>query len=179
MGSGYDRPYVRGGNTATNYPAADTAGMITNPSATASQWQGTLMPDTLNPNNPNIAQNIIDTVAAVSGAVTSGVIGTPGAINALGVKTTAGTLKYGINSVTLTTSNALALTLPTAKAGALCFVVTTQCASSTAGTNTWTTAKFASGSAFAVTATNAAIDLFGFISDGTSWYGFVSIKAVS
>jgi hypothetical protein len=165
---------------ATNYPAADTTGYITNPSATNTQWQGTEMPDTLHPNNPNRQQNLIDTVVALSGGVTSSVVGTPGAINALGVKTTAGTLKYGFNSVTLTTSDALTLTLPAVAVGAFCFVVTTQCAASTAGTVVWTpTTLDAGGTDYAVTATNSAVDIFGFISDGVSWYSFFSSKAVS
>ena len=160
---------------ATNFPLADTTGVITGPAVPFYGGTGTL-PDTLNANNVNVSQNIHDAVAAISA---SHVLDPSNTVNALGVKSTTGTLKYGTNTVTGTSSQALVLTLPTAVAGARVICVFTNAASTGVTSLTFTGMKNAGGTEFACTATASAIDVFGFVSDGTNWYGWFSNKNVS
>ena len=147
----------------TNFPSADT----TSPA------------DTLGSNNPNKFQNIVDTVAAQPGSLTAAPGVVTGAVNALGTKTTTGTLKYGVNTVTGTSSDALVLTLPAAATGAVVICVFTNAASTAVTSLTFTGMKNAGGTEFACTNTASAVDVFGLISDGTNWYGWFSNKAVS
>jgi hypothetical protein len=89
------------------------------------------------------------------------------AVNALGVKTTAGTLVYGVNTVTGTTGDALVLTLPAAVAGAGVVCIYTN-PTATGLSLAFTGAKQVSGTVIPGTA--GQVSVFVLVSDGTNWY---------
>lgn len=78
----------------------------------------------------------------------------------------------GIDDLTLTQS--CTLTFPTAVAGQSFTLILRQ-GGSGSYTITWPSAvKWASGAAPTLTTTVGAIDIFGFFTDGTKWFSFVS-----
>jgi hypothetical protein len=60
--------------------------------------------------------------------------------------------------------------MPTATAGTSFILKLTQAATGMT-TATFTSVKFAGGTAPTITATASAVDLISFIADGTNWYG--------
>jgi hypothetical protein len=99
------------------------------------------------------------------------------AVNALGVKTTTGTLVYGVNTVTGTSSDALVLTLPAAAYGAMVTCIFTNAAGTSATSLAFSGAKVTSG--FAAVGVAGAVSVFTLVSDGTNWYGMCSALAES
>ena len=83
---------------------------------------------------------------------------------------TSGTLQ----TATLTASTACTFTMPTASSGKSFLLVLNQAATTGNGTATFTSVLWAGGSAPTVTAAAGSIDMFSFVSDGTSWYGAVT-----
>ena len=91
-------------------------------------------------------------------------IGTVGASHTFTIST--GT----VQTATLTASTPCTFTMPTATAGTSFILKLTQAATGMT-TATFTSVKFAGGTAPTITATASAVDLISFIADGTNWYG--------
>lgn len=101
---------------------------------------------------------------------------TEGAV-AIGTVSTAHTfdLTNGtLQTATLTASTACTFTMPTASAGKSFLLVLSQAPTTGNGTATFTGVLWAGGSAPTVTAAADSVDMFSFVSDGTSWYGAVT-----
>ena len=91
-------------------------------------------------------------------------IGTVGASHTFTITT--GT----VQTATLTASTPCTFTMPTATAGTSFILKLTQAATGMT-TATFTSVKFAGGTAPTITATASAVDIISFIADGTNWYG--------
>ena len=104
--------------------------------------------------NPTVT-NYVETLQAV---------GTVGSTSTLSLTT--GT----VLTATLTASTPCTFTMPTATAGKS-FILKLIQASSGMTTATFTSVKWASGTAPTITATASAVDILSFVSDGTNWYG--------
>ena len=91
-------------------------------------------------------------------------IGTVGASHTFTITT--GT----VQTATLTASTPCTFTMPTATAGKSFILKLTQAATGMT-TATFTSVKFAGGTAPTITATASAVDIISFIADGTNWYG--------
>jgi hypothetical protein len=104
--------------------------------------------------NPTVT-NYVETLQAV---------GTVGSTSTLSL--TSGT----VLTATLTASTPCTFTMPTATAGKSFILKLTQ-ASSGMTTATFTSVKWAGGTAPTITATASAVDIISFVSDGTNWYG--------
>ena len=73
-----------------------------------------------------------------------------------------------IDIITLTAN--CTITMPTAAAGKSFLIFLKQDATGSRSV-TWTTVKWAGGTAPTITATASKMDIFSFFSDGTNWYG--------
>ena len=147
------------GNAATVVTNANLTGVITsvgNATSIASQT-GTG------------SKFVVDTSPTLNTPTVSGYTET---VVAIGVVTTASTLAISAGTVltaTLTASTACVFTMPAVGAGKSFTLLLKQAAATGNGTATFTGVKFPTTPV--VTAALGKMDIFSFVSDGTSWYG--------
>lgn len=112
---------------------------------------------------------VVDTSPTLNTPTVSGYTET---VVAIGVVTTASTLAISAGTVltaTLTASTACVFTMPAVGAGKSFTLLLKQAAATGNGTATFTGVKFPTTPV--VTAALGKMDIFSFVSDGTSWYG--------
>ena len=93
---------------------------------------------------------------------------------AIGTVTTTNTISLTsgtVQTATLTASTACVFTMPTATAGRSFVLYLKQAATTGLGTATFTSVKWAGGTAPTITATAGKMDILSFVADGTNWYG--------
>jgi len=126
--------------------------------------------------SPSISGGTISS-ATISSSTFSGTLSNPTVTNYTETVYTANSgtaitlsLTNGTVQVITLTGNAT-ITMPTAAAGKS-FVLLLKQDSTGSRTVTWTTVKWAGGTAPTLTTTASRLDVFSFFSDGTNWYGF-------
>ena len=89
-------------------------------------------------------------------------------VNVVAAAGAAQTAKVGGNDFTLSAN--LTVTMPTAAAGSTCYVIVRQAAGG-GDTVTFTGVKWPGGTPPTISTGDNAVDIFSFVSDGTSWFG--------
>ena len=114
--------------------------------------------------------NVLGTSPTIVTSTITGYTETVVAIGTVGASHTFTISTGTVQTATLTASTPCTFTMPTATAGTSFILKLTQAATGMT-TATFTSVKFAGGTAPTITATASAVDLISFIADGTNWYG--------
>ena len=114
--------------------------------------------------------NVLGTSPTIVTSTITGFTETVVAIGTVGASHTFTISTGTVQTATLTASTPCTFTMPTATAGTSFILKLTQAATGMT-TATFTSVKFAGGTAPTITATASAVDLISFIADGTNWYG--------
>ncbi len=118
------------------------------------------------------------TYTAGQGIAVSATIGLNGTENVNVVATSGGSQSLAAvatdiaNDVTLSAS--CTFTMPTAAAGAFCYIICRQASSGGPYTATFTSVKWPGGTAPTMSTAASAVDRYDFVSDGTHWYGITA-----